>query len=106
MLIRPLKAFFVEMLILWFSSAALGCQPQKPPGKADAPLAMVDATALVKKTVSFRQQCMIFWNNHALLPKAYGVSARKLCETSQASAFPCSLASQLSTRSHCRTPSR
>src|SRR5262249_39669338 len=21
--------------------------------------------------VSFRQQCMIFWNNHALLPKAY-----------------------------------
>ena len=22
-------------------------------------------------TVSFRQQCMIFWNNHALLPKAY-----------------------------------
>jgi hypothetical protein len=22
--------------------------------------------------VSFRQQCMVFWNNHALLPKAYG----------------------------------
>jgi len=50
MLIRPLKAFFVGMLILWFSSAALGCQPQEPPGKADVPLAMVDATALVKKT--------------------------------------------------------
>jgi hypothetical protein len=24
-----------------------------------------------KNTVSFRQQCMIFWNNHALLPKTY-----------------------------------
>ena len=50
MLIRPLKAFFVEMLILWFSSAALGCQLQEPPDKADATLALVDATALVKKT--------------------------------------------------------
>jgi len=38
------------MLILWFSSAALGCQPQEPPGKADAPLALFDATVLVKKT--------------------------------------------------------
>src|SRR5262245_11906340 len=50
MLIRPLKALFVGMLILWFSSAALGCQPQEPPGKADAPLVLVDATVLVKKT--------------------------------------------------------
>ena len=50
MLIRPLKAFFVVMLILWFSSAALGCQPQEPTRKADAPLAPVDATVLVKKT--------------------------------------------------------
>src|SRR5215468_9250281 len=50
MLIRPLKAFFVGLLIPWFSSSALGCQPQEPPGKADAPLALVDATALVKKT--------------------------------------------------------
>jgi len=50
MLIRPLKAFFVGLLILWFSSMALGCQPQEPPGKADAPLALFDATALVKKT--------------------------------------------------------
>jgi len=23
--------------------------------------------------VSFRQQCMIFWKNHALLPKAYEI---------------------------------
>ena len=50
MLIRQLKALFVGLLILWFSSAALGCQPQEPPGKADAPLALFDATALVKKT--------------------------------------------------------
>src|SRR5262245_49004702 len=28
--------------------------------------------------VSFRQQCMISWNNHALLPKAYRGSARNL----------------------------
>src|SRR5262245_22191259 len=48
--IKQLKAFFVGLLVLWFSSAALGCQPEEPPGKADAPLALVDATALVKKT--------------------------------------------------------
>ena len=50
MLIRLLKAFFVGLLILWFSSVAPGCQPQEPPGNADALLALVDATALVKKT--------------------------------------------------------
>ena len=50
MLIRQLKALFMWMLILWFSSAALGCQLQEPPDKADASLALVDATALVKKT--------------------------------------------------------
>jgi len=50
MLIGPLKAFFVGLLILWFSSAALGCQPQEQLDKVDAPPALVEATALVKKT--------------------------------------------------------
>ena len=45
-----MKALFVGLLILWFSSVALGCQPQEPPAKADAPLALVGATALVKKS--------------------------------------------------------
>src|SRR5262249_37699962 len=49
-LIKQLKALFVGMLILWFSSTALGCQPQETSGKADAPLKVVDAMALFKKT--------------------------------------------------------
>jgi len=50
MLIKQLKALFVYLLILWLSSAALVCQSQEQLGKADAPLALVDATALAKKT--------------------------------------------------------
>ncbi len=33
-----------------------------------------------KSKVSFRQQCMISWNNHALLPKAYNkTNDSRLC---------------------------
>src|SRR5262249_15637475 len=39
MLTNQLRALFTGLLILWFSSAALGSRPQEPPSKADAPLA-------------------------------------------------------------------
>src|SRR5262245_49007246 len=52
----------------------------------------------IRSTVSFRQQCMNFWNNHALLPKAYDCPQPFTCVTLSKSrlatppggALPCS----------------
>ena len=47
----------------------------------------LDALILAERhlSVSFRQQCMIFWNNHALLPKAY-VPLDGVCAASEVAA--------------------
>src|SRR5262245_28708540 len=50
MLVKQLRALSIGLMILWLSSVALGCLSQEPTSKTDAPLALVDATALVKKT--------------------------------------------------------
>src|SRR5262245_15700707 len=81
MLTNQLRALFTGLLILGFSSAALGCQPQEPPGKANAPLALVDATALVKKTgaVAGDLKCEDFTLQESGAPQETAYSAGKNC---------------------------
>jgi len=44
---------------------------------AQTTLAIARRPTTSEMTVNFRQQCMISWNNHALLPKAYGKEGKR-----------------------------